>query len=231
MKSMILSDLLIYKRNGITTLLVYLAIGIFMMFMMDNPIAVSAFFVAAIPLAYLFAIISYDEQNGWQAYRLTFPVSAKQIVYGRYIALFIILMVRLVVGLAFGYLSIAVMETFPVDPAAEAAVMAPDAATQMLFGSMIAFLGVLLAVIITMPLIMRFGLAGGMRFVPVGVFLVAFGLIALVTWVFGSNDILSTVFTQTDTLGLIMVVATLVMLGFYALSAVVTARLYAGREF
>ena len=85
MKTMILSDLIVMRRNLIQLFLTCLIITIVITLAMNNTLAVvGGCFGAMIPLLYLFSIAAYDEMNEWQTYRLTLPTTRKDSMIGRY---------------------------------------------------------------------------------------------------------------------------------------------------
>ena len=106
MKTMILSDLIVMRRNLIQLFLTCLIITIVISLAMNNTLAVvGGCFGAMIPLLYLFSIAAYDEMNEWQTYRLTLPTTRKDIMIGRYASLLFVALVSALAGIIVSYIT------------------------------------------------------------------------------------------------------------------------------
>lgn len=102
MKAMVFSDLITSKNSFLTLLGVTVLIAIFIAIPTETLYGSIGACAAMIPFMYLFSISAYDEQNGWERYRLTLPISRRQVAYGRYTSMFIVCVVSLVMAVALG---------------------------------------------------------------------------------------------------------------------------------
>ena len=178
-----------------------------------------------VPFMYLFSISAYDEQNGWERFRLTLPLSRKQVAYGRYASTFLIMVCSLVLACIVGLAMGAICSTLPTTSVPEGLKLATFGFVETALATQLIML---IACIFTLPLIMRFGMTKGSRIVPVVIVLaLSFGIAFT-----GNSTDLSLVddVLVNGNITLILACITVCLVVLYALSALVSAKLYEKRE-
>ncbi len=100
MKSMFLNDLTIMRWYLFQTYGICVAVGLFMGVAMGSLLSMGACIASMIPLLTAFSLLSYDELNNWQTYRLAMPLSRNDIVSGRYLCVLAIALASAFLGLA-----------------------------------------------------------------------------------------------------------------------------------
>lgn len=250
MKAMIMSDLIIMRRNLGQLFVTCAIITIVITLAMNNTLGViGGCFGTMIPLLYLFSIAAYDELNGWQTYRLTLPTSRTGIVIGRYLSVLIVTLVSALAGIA-----VAVAVGAAVQFAGPAAVNVGDSFNytspngaflstlalnanppEMLALSAVAGASMaLLLSAITLPLVAKVGLTKGARYVPVvtvALFLIAFAA-------FGEGgplspyvpDPLNWIFSGGPETLVMFAAIGVVSLALYGISMLIAVKLYRTRE-
>lgn len=83
MKAMIVSDFAVLRSALLQLLGICLVIALFMGYVM-GAVGTAAAIAAMIPFTGLFSLAAYDEQNNWERFRLTLPLTRRQVVFGRY---------------------------------------------------------------------------------------------------------------------------------------------------
>lgn len=252
MKTMILSDLIIMRRNLTQMVMTCFIIVVVIALAMNNTLApVGGCFGAMIPLLYIFSIAAYDEMNNWQAFRLTLPSSRKDCMIGRYVGLLIVTGISIVIGIVVSYLIGFVVDligtqaganfgntgnyTSPSGDFLSTLTLAANP-PELIIGSSIggAAMALFLSAI-TLPLVAKVGLTKGVRFVPViGVIIFLIALAA-----FGDGGPLASfvptfiqwLFTDDSAFALLIGGIALIALVIYALSLIVAIKLYEAREF
>lgn len=179
---------------------------------------------------------SYDERNGWAAYRATLPISRRDMVLGRYLATLAMALVGYVLALALCLLLVGVMHAVEAPDMLEAtfAWNSEQAAALALSSSVcVAIDMVIMAVSHVVAL--RFGMAKAMQYVPV--VLCVLGLLPVfVPLLFMGEETRTAVLAQLGAvlesggLLLIPVVCLTVAGAAYALSAAIGVRVYERRE-
>lgn len=250
MKAMIMSDLIIMRRNLGQLFATCAIITIVIALAMNNTLSViGGCFGTMIPLLYLFSIAAYDELNDWQTYRLTLPTSRTGIVIGRYLSVLIVTLVSALAGIA-----VAVAVGAAVQFADPAAVnvggsfnyTSPNGAflstlalnanpPEMLALSAVAGASMaLLLSAITLPLVAKVGLTKGARYVPVvtvALFLIAFAAFGEggplspyvpdpLNWIFSGGPETLVMFAAIGVMSLVL----------YGLSMFIAVKLYRTRE-
>lgn len=234
MKTMIVADFATLRSSLLQLLGICLVIGLFMGYVM-GAVGTAAAIGAMLPFMLLFSLAAMDEQHGWERFRLTLPITRRQVVFGRYgtVALATVASLALALGLAFALVGLANLLPAAWVPETLTAAANPPAA---IVGSTVGAVGIIIvAMAVALPLIMRFGMTKAARIVPVVVviviaagvsffdadFLFANGMMRdLVAWLdTGSNYLVAGA-------GILLVVAVL-----YAASAFIAAKLYEQREF
>lgn len=229
MKAMIFSDLITSKNSFATLIGITIFVSAFIAICTETLATAVACTATMVPFMYLFSIAAYDEQNGWERFRLTLPISRKQVAYGRYASMLIVMICSLVVAVAEGLVIGAIAEALPAGSVAGGLTLAEFEAPLIIEIALATQLVILLAATFTLPLIMRFGMTKGSRIVPV-VLVIALSACAA----FFSNNIdtltLRSFMENVNAQVLILAVTTVVALVLYGLSALLSARLYETRE-
>lgn len=186
------------------------------------------------------ATSAYDEQNGWGLYRLTMPLSRRDVVYGRYGAIATIGLIGMAAGLigATALSAIATVAPLPGD-LSETFSLTQDNVQAMMFAcALCAVIGSGVAAIET-PIFMRFGQTKATQWIPmISVFLFIGPMVILGATdglgnFAGIADAVRAVFAFIETpLGVaasiaVSLVAVFLILG---ISAAVSLRLYNRRE-
>ncbi|WP_139650601.1 ABC-2 transporter permease [Raoultibacter phocaeensis] len=237
MKAMILSDLLTVKKYMRQQALLYTVIVIALSVFMGNLYMIVPFLGVMMPFSLAFTLLAYDERNNWEQFRLALPLSRKNVIAGRYASLAIVLLFGIVLGLAACLVVIGISTLVPGIP--ERFGLSANFSAQEIILSTVAPIGMIAVMLsITLPLIARFGMTKAVRYVPV-FFLV------IILFVVGSGQIftfdftavmpfLSTVASMMETIpGTLAIAGVVIAVGtvIYALSCVLSMKLYAKREF
>ena len=104
MKTMIFTDLLTTKNSLFTLFGLDIILGVFLTFTMQTLIGAAAAMTVIIPLMYLFSIGVYDEMNDWEGFRLTLPITRRQVVFGRYAGLVVVVLAAAVLALVVAHI-------------------------------------------------------------------------------------------------------------------------------
>ena len=83
MKAMIVSDFAVLRSVLLQLLGICLVVALFMGYVM-GAVDTAAAIAAMVPFTGLFSLAAYDEQNNWERFRLTLPLTRRQVVFGRY---------------------------------------------------------------------------------------------------------------------------------------------------
>lgn len=231
MKAMIMSDLLIAKKYLWQQLGIATIVGVFLAIMMGNLYVVSPMIGVMVPFSLTITILALDERANWQQFRLALPISRTDMITGRYVSFGLLALCGIAVGLLATFLIIAAAQIVPNVPQL-ADLMVNLSWQTILFPTVIGLVMVLLMLSITMPLFSRFGMTKGVRYLPL---VIIFGV-----WIgfsVGGSNLSSEFFVNLKalletTLGAIGVAAALLaaIAVLYAISAVISVRLYKKRE-
>lgn len=229
MKAMIFSDLITSKNSFLSLLGITIFVSAFIAIGTGTLVTAVACTAAMVPFMYLFSIAAYDEQNGWERFRLTLPISRKQVAYGRYASTFIVMVCALVVAIAEGLVIGLVAGALPAGTVDAGLTLAEFNASIIVGIAVATQLIILIAATFTLPLIMRFGMTKGSRIVPV---VLVCGLSAGAAFFGSSVDplALSSLVNDPNTQVLALAVASAITLVLYGASALLSARLYETRE-
>lgn len=222
MKTMLLCDLVTMRQTlrqlAGSVLLVLLIVTLATRDLLGGPIAGGYMF----SFMYLFNAFGMDENGGWASFRLTLPLTRRDVMLGRYASVLavivganvlLVLVVSALATLWQGMPPHIASLLSQEDPSLEAL-----ARMALLLGSLL-----LVSASFAMPCFARFGITKGSRVLLMLFFVVP----TLVIAQFGSElaGSLSTFVTSSGPLVLF-----LSMLAFYALSALLSVRLYETRE-
>lgn len=229
MKAMIFSDLVTSKNSLPALFGMTIFVSVFIAIVTETLVVAVACMAAMVPFMYLFSISAYDEQNGWERFRLTLPISKKQVAYGRYASTFIVVICSLVVSILLGCVLGLIAEALPEDMVPSGLALSAFGIPTIVSVAVITQLIILVAAIFTLPLIMRFGMTKGSRIVPIVL------VIALSTFAaFFSNSLdestIAHFFSDEGMMALLLSLACAAALLLYVGSAVLSARLYERRE-
>lgn len=229
MKAMIFSDLITSKNAFLQLLGITVFVSVFIAIGTGTLVTSVACMAAMVPFMYLFSIAAYDEQNGWERFRLTLPISRRQVAYGRYASMFIIMVVSLAVAILTGVLIGVIAEALPSNMANPGLFLSEWGLPTLLAVGVLTQILIFLAAACSLPIIMRFGMTKGSRLVPV-ILLLALSFGAAF---FGSSvetldfDVM---FSDPGVLGITLAIATAIAIILYCASAYLSARLYKNRE-
>lgn len=228
MKAMVFSDL-ITARNSFGALLgITLFVSAFIAVGTDTLIAAVACMGAMVPFMYLFSISAYDEQGGWEQFRLTLPLTRRQVAYGRDASMLALTGCAMVLALAAGLLIGAVAGALPAGMVPEGLLLGVTTPEMLVVAVVAVSLIILLSAAVTLPLIMRFGMTKGTRLVPV-VMLLALSAVAGLLGT-GLDTIGLDAVLTSGSIMMVMAVGAVVALSLYGASALLAARLYEQRE-
>ena len=229
MKAMIFSDLITSKNSFAQLLGMTLFVAIFIAAGTSTLVTSTACIAAMVPFMYLFSISAYDEQNGWERFRLTLPISRRQVAYGRYASMMAIVLIALVVswlaGMAIGF----VAENFFAEIAPRGLFLSEWSPLELFAVGVLAEAVIIIAAAVSLPLIMRFGMTKGSRLVPV---IMVFAICMGVAFFSSGVDALDLEALISGEFDLMVAVAVILLaaLAVYVISACISARLYEGRE-
>lgn len=187
-------------------------------------------------MGFTISAYSYDERNGWAAYRATLPISRRDMVLGRYLATLAMALVEYVLALALCLLLVGVMRVVEAPGMLEAtfAWNSEQAAALALSSSVCVAIGMVIMAV-SHVVALRFGMAKAMQYVPV--VLCVLGLLPVfVPLLFMGEETRTAVLAQLGAvlesggLLLIPVVCLTVAGAAYALSAAIGVRVYERRE-
>lgn len=193
---------------------------------------------AMLPFMYIFSIAAYDELNGWERFRLTLPITRRQTVLGRYVSILLVVIASDVLMLAFACLAYLVATLLPQFPATESVLASFSLGAELSHAILVS--AIMLAVAaVSMPPFMRFGMTKGVRFVPLLMIMIIVGVLYMVGV---SEDAMVQALPFLETLlvpsanevwaslgmsGIAFAIAFVV----YALSALLSVKLYEKRQF
>lgn len=229
MKAMTLSDLISSKSALLQLFGISIFVSIFVGFATEQLLSVIGL-GAMVPFLYLFTMASSDEQNGWERFRLTMPLSRKQVVYGRYASFLIVLIASAVAALITALAAGGVAQLLPEGLAADAIRLDAWSVPELLAVTLLVELVILVGAAISLPVIMKFGMTKGARFVPIIVVIALTGAVGL----FGSNaDLLhlDQLLASGESIALLLAGITVVSIALFCASALLSVRLYETREF
>ena len=225
MIAMIVSDFAVLRSALLQLLGICAIIALFMGYVM-GAVGTAAAIAAMVPFMGLFSLAAYDEQNNWERFRLTLPLTRRQVVFGRYASIALLTVGSLALALALGLGIAALAGLLPAQWLPES--LSPAENTpEMIVGSTIGGVSVVaIAMAVAMP--------KAARIVPVIVVLV----VAFAVAFFGSGiqptgvlaDLVQWLDTGSNYLFLAAALVAVVAL-IYVASAFVAAKLYEKREF
>lgn len=236
MKAMICSDFITMKNSAGQLLGMNLLIALFISICTDSLFAGTAALGIMIPFLFILSISAYDDMNGWQQYRLTLPITRRQVVLGRYAATLILFVACDMLALIFALVVMGVCALLPAGSVPAGLLFENNPIEGLVCSVALTMLIGVVVAAVALPLIMRFGMTKATRFVPVvlvillaaGIYFAAeSGFVEWITPLLGLNASggMETAFQ--------LVVAVLLVCAFalYAVSAAIANKLYATRQF
>ena len=100
MKAMIVSDFAVLRSALLQLVGICVVIALFMGYAMGTLVGGAAAIAAMPPFMLLFSLAATDELNGWERFRLTLPLTRRQVVFGRYASLGLIAAATIAFSLA-----------------------------------------------------------------------------------------------------------------------------------
>lgn len=235
---MIQSDFITMKNSLVQLTVLCALVAVLISISTETLIGGVAAVAAMIPFMYIFSITAYDEMNGWERFRLTLPINRRQVVFGRYVSIIIVVLLSDVLAIAFYALIALLASVAPVIPGIGALANSFEPVRgmgQILLVSSV----ILIAATFAMPLFMRFGLTKGSRVAPLLIVVLLIGAMYIAG---DSEEVILNVVPMLEVLvqpGLQAELATLgicacvfaAVLALYVISALIATRLYAKRQF
>lgn len=132
--------------------------------------AVSAVGSVAVMMVLLcmFSFAGYDNQNGWDRYRATLPLSRREVIAGRYLVVLLLGVVGVLAAVVMGGAFQALFRMLPVAPAVYA-----DSVSALLGASAVSMSWGLIICAVAMPLTVKFGAMRAMRLFACGLGIIA----------------------------------------------------------
>lgn len=234
MKTMIVSDFATMRSALLQLVGICLIIAVFMGVIADTVVGAVAAITAMLPFMFLFSLAATDEQNGWERFRLTMPITRRQVVFGRYASLALLMAATALFGLLLAAAIIGVATALPAGtaPAGLTAEANPPA---LIIGAVVGTVVVIaVGASVALPLITRFGMTRGARIVPLVVVLVMSAAIGFIGDGAAIDSALAGLAQWLDTGNNYLFLAAAMLLAvsaIYVASAFISAKLYEGREF
>lgn len=234
MRTMLISDFIVMRKNILQLLGICVIVGLVIAYGMGSLIVATTCISSMVPFMYLFNVTAYDELGDWQSFRLTLPLSRRETVLGRYLGVLLVLAVSaafsVIVSLAFGTIVDAL--SLPADLTKSLGLSSNPLGTIAVAG-LVGTLCVLVVATVMLPLVARWGLTRGTRWIPVAIVLA----IPLSMWILKLEPVRNAIKPLADTVASggisdFTVVAILVgaALVLYVASMFIAGRLYETRE-
>lgn len=235
MKAMIVTDFCTLRNALLQLVAICAVIAVFMGWAMGSVIAAAAAIAAMIPFMLLFSLAATDEQNGWERFRLTLPLTRRQVVFGRYASLGIISVGTIAFSLALAFLILGIAGLLPAGVAPESLTIAENPPAAIVGSVVGGVCVVMVGMAAALPLVMRFGMTRATRIVPMIVVVVlaaGFGFFGSGINVDGGLLADLVLWLDTGSNYLFLAAALVVAVALvYVASALVAAKLYEKREF
>lgn len=193
---------------------------------------------AMLPFMYTFSIAAYDELNGWERFRLTLPITRRQTAFGRYVSILLVTIASDILMLAFAGLAYLIATLLPQFPAMESVVAGFSLGAEVSHAILVSSI-MLITAAVSMPLFMRFGMTKGARVVPLVMVMIMVGVLYMIgaseegllqALPFLETLLVPSVGEVWGSLAMSGIVFAIVF-AVYALSALLSAKLYERRQF
>ncbi len=235
MKAMILSDFMTLKRSMLQLILSCVVIGSILGVAMGSTVAAAASIASMLPFMFLFSIVAYDEFNGWERFRMSLPISRRNVVLGRYASAAIVSAAGIVVGVCVGAIVTAVAGALPLSAETAASLSWENNPIGAMIGAAVGGVGaIMVTMAVALPLIMRYGMTKATRIIPI-IFLIifCFGLGMVGQGLFGADGLEGIVFALMNSgegIAIAVAIPVAAVIAIYAVSAAIAIKLYAKRE-
>lgn len=230
MATMVLMDFIVMRKPIAQLALTSLFVSLFL-----GAVSIAGFF----PFIFVMSLLTVDEQNGWERFRLTMPVTRNQVVRGRYLTALLAAALSAVAATAlavpFSWLAQMGLPVAPLfsEEGVSGAELLPTAAAS----ACAAALAILVLLSISLPIYMRFGATKAARMAPAIVVLVFCGGMAALEQIGILDQWGPQVaawlqnLVSAGQLGWVAAGATLAVLAVYAASSAISCAIYARRQF
>lgn len=231
MRMMVRSDFLSLRHSLVRQALLTMAVGAFVAFGIGSWIVGITVCAVALPFSMMMSLLAADETNGWQSFRLTLPLSRRTVVVGRYASIALLGLLGLVCG--FGAFLITCMVALAMDMAGQdgaGAFQMPAGfpAAELFIVAALSLAAALVGLAIMLPFVVKMGFTRAIRYVPV-----IFMVVIMMGWSALEESDLTLVSSALEWLvsvpGAFAVFAGASIV--YALSCMLSVRLYRTREF
>ena len=91
MKTLVISDLVTMRSALAQMAGICLLVYVFISFATQSIVAGAAAVAVMVPFMYFFTVSAYDETHNWELFRLTLPMTRRQVVFGRYASLLVVI--------------------------------------------------------------------------------------------------------------------------------------------
>lgn len=211
--------------------------GAFLAIGMGSTVALAGAFICMFCMMGSMAASAYDDANNWGAYRLTLPMSRRDIVLGRYAAVVAMGVLGVVVGALIQLLAAAVgaLNVLPTQ-INDAIAMSGDDVLASVFSVFVCLFMGMTAASLVVPTYFKFGNTKATQFLPMAVMLlyaVAIFIFAQISNAVDMAPLLSQFLTWIETpIGMASCIVALVALTALVLSisAAVSMRIYTRRD-
>lgn len=230
MKAMIASDLITARKALLQMFGICIFVSIFMIWGTDSMAAGIAATVAMMIMLGMLNLAGYDEMNGWQAFRLTLPISRSQVVWGRYTSIALVGIASAIAAIALGFAILLVAAALPADTVPQGFAWNAENAEAVPAAAFLSLFVLLAAAALSLPLIMRFGVTKGTRWLPVVIVMVMAAGIVLSSYLgIDIEEVLSGPIAALGPWG-VGALGALLAVALYVASAALSVRLYRKRE-
>lgn len=230
MKTMILSDLIVARKSILQLLGICALASIFLAIGASDIVAASASFTAMMVMMYTFTAQGFDELNGWQSFRLTLPLSRRQVVWGRYGSIALVGFGSALAATAFALAVMGIADALPPLEVTESLRGDLQTIGEIAASTSFGLLLMLAVIAISLPPVMRFGLTKGFRLLPAFVAAALAGFILAAEYAGPGIEALLAPLQQTLGVWGLSILGALLSLLLYIASGVLSAHLYRKRE-
>lgn len=229
MKAMIFSDFITSKSTLVQMLLVSVVICGFLAWGTGEVIVGTAAMATMAPMMYLFSIFAYDEMNGWERFRLTLPLTKRQVVYGRYVSTLIVSVASLLAAGLISLVFLAVVQGWG-SLGASTEIATPESPLVILDCGLAGFVFIIVLAALTLPVLMRFGMNKATRLIPLLVVVAVVLASVAIGNISGGIDLTAVRAFLNDHMVALTIGACVAAVVLYLVSAFIAARLYQARE-
>lgn len=219
MKTMLLIDLVTMRKNVALMLLCLVALGAFNAYILKDVTTLLLLYVMCGMVSsytYLLGVFSMEEDSGWGQYRLTLPLTRRQVVLGRYLSVLISSAMAFALFTLIAYGTIAISQPLGLFPSETPP---PSNFVMMMLYGMTALLA---GASLLMPFVIWLGLNRSGRVIAL-----LFIMLPLLLSAFG-DTVLGGLGSSLSTTTPVLLLAG--SLALYAASALLSVRLYEVRE-